>query len=127
MNKSYFEIGKAQEVQLSHFPSLGKSLYDSEEDYRAQLDEDHEALEEYQTLLYAGQNKGLLLIFQGMDTAGKDGAIRHVMGGVNPQGCEVTSFKTPSARELQHDFLWRAAAALPERGKIGIFNRSYYE
>jgi PPK2 family polyphosphate:nucleotide phosphotransferase len=80
-----------------------------------------------QRLHYASNRHALLLIFQGMDAAGKDGAIRHVMSGVNPQGCEVFSFKQPSAEELEHDFLWREGRHLPERGRIGIFNRSYYE
>jgi PPK2 family polyphosphate:nucleotide phosphotransferase len=80
-----------------------------------------------QQLLYASNRYAVLLIFQAMDAAGKDGAIRHVMSGVNPQGCQVFSFKHPSATELQHDFLWRTTRDLPERGRIGIFNRSYYE
>ncbi|MBA4019533.1 MAG: hypothetical protein C0483_20410 [Pirellula sp.] len=84
-------------------------------------------LSEYQDRLYAQDTYSLLIIFQAMDAAGKDGAIRHVMSGVNPQGCHVTSFKTPSTEELDHDYLWRAAKALPARGMIGIFNRSYYE
>ena len=80
-----------------------------------------------QQLLYAANNNAVLVIFQAMDAAGKDGAISHVMSGVNPQGCQVFSFKHPSANELQHDFLWRTTRDLPERGRIGIFNRSYYE
>jgi PPK2 family polyphosphate:nucleotide phosphotransferase len=84
-------------------------------------------LSKLQHLHYASNRYALLLIFQGMDAAGKDGAIRHVMSGVNPQGCEVSSFKQPSAEELEHDFLWRSTLRLPERGRIGIFNRSYYE
>ena len=84
-------------------------------------------LSDLQEKLYAQDTYGVLIIFQAMDAAGKDGAIRHVMSGVNPQGCHVTSFKTPSAEELDHDYLWRAAKALPGRGMIGIFNRSYYE
>jgi PPK2 family polyphosphate:nucleotide phosphotransferase len=80
-----------------------------------------------QQLLYASNRYAVLLIFQAMDAAGKDGAIKHVMSGVNPQGCQVFSFKHPSAAELQHDFLWRTTRDLPERGRIGIFNRSYYE
>lgn len=84
-------------------------------------------LKDYQERLYAQDKWALLLVFQAMDAAGKDGTIKHVMSGVNPQGCEVTSFKAPSATELDHDYLWRAARALPERGRIGIFNRSYYE
>ncbi len=86
-----------------------------------------QALAELQDMLYAQDRWGLLLIFQAMDAAGKDGAIKHVMSGVNPQGCHVVSFKAPSAEELDHDFLWRCAKQLPERGRIGIFNRSYYE
>jgi len=85
------------------------------------------ALSQWQEKLYADDRWSLLLIFQAMDAAGKDGAIEHVMSGVNPQGCMVTSFKQPSAQELDHDFLWRTTKALPERGRIGIFNRSYYE
>ncbi len=89
---------------------------------------DHVAqLSDQQQLLYASNRHAVLLIFQAMDAAGKDGAIRHVMSGVNPQGCQVFSFKHPSAEELQHDFLWRTTRDLPERGRIGIFNRSYYE
>jgi PPK2 family polyphosphate:nucleotide phosphotransferase len=86
-----------------------------------------ERLSELQGKLYAQNQWALLLIFQGMDTAGKDGTIKHVMSGINPQGCEVTSFKTPSTEELDHDFMWRSTRRLPERGRIGIFNRSYYE
>ncbi len=102
----------------------------------ARLDEEHagrllrqgiERLTELQERLYAQDQRALLLVFQAMDAAGKDGTIKHVMSGVNPTGCRVTSFKVPSAEELDHDFLWRTAKALPERGMIGIFNRSYYE
>ena len=90
--------------------------------------EEHVAqLSALQQLHYASNRYAVLLIFQAMDAAGKDGAIRHVMSGVNPQGCQVFSFKHPSATELQHDFLWRTTRDLPERGRIGIFNRSYYE
>lgn len=86
-----------------------------------------QALAEMQDKLYAQKQWSLLVIFQAMDAAGKDGAIKHVMSGINPQGCEVTSFKAPSAEELDHDFLWRCMKKIPERGRIGIFNRSYYE
>jgi len=86
-----------------------------------------EALAELQDMLYAQDRWGLLLVFQAMDAAGKDGAIKHVMSGVNPQGCQVSSFKAPSAEDLDHDYLWRCMKHLPERGRIGIFNRSYYE
>jgi PPK2 family polyphosphate:nucleotide phosphotransferase len=91
------------------------------------LEENRKALAEMQDLLYASDTYALLLIFQGMDAAGKDGIIKHVMSGVNPQGCQVFSFKQPSVEELDHDFLWRCSTRLPERGRIGIFNRSYYE
>ncbi|HVC99315.1 MAG TPA: PPK2 family polyphosphate kinase, partial [Pirellulales bacterium] len=91
------------------------------------LSQDISALAEAQELLYASDRWSLLLIFQAMDAAGKDGTIKHVMSGVNPQGCQVYSFKHPSAEELDHSFLWRCMKALPERGRIGIFNRSYYE
>ena len=98
-----------------------------EKAYRQLLEEHVEALSSLQRLFYASNRYALLLIFQGMDSAGKDGAIGHVMSGVNPQGCQVSSFKQPSAEELEHDFLWRTTNRLPERGQIGIFNRSYYE
>ena len=93
----------------------------------AVLDKGLDRLRDLQTRLYAEGRHAILIILQGMDTAGKDGLISHVMSGVNPQGCEVTSFKAPSSLEQRHDFLWRCACALPERGRIGIFNRSYYE
>ena len=104
-----------------------KPFYKSGKHYKRLLEEDVEELSNLQQLHYASNRYALLLIFQGMDSAGKDGAIRHVMSGVDPQGCEVFSFKQPSAEELQHDFLWRTTCHLPERGRIGIFNRSYYE
>lgn len=102
-------------------------ICESKDQYKEVLASHVKQLEELQQLLYGANEYALLLVFQGMDAAGKDGAIRHVMSGVNPQGCEVTSFKQPSAEELEHDFLWRAEAKLPGRGRIGIFNRSYYE
>ena len=102
-------------------------MYKSKEQYQELLEEHVAQLSSQQQLLYASNRHALLLIFQAMDAAGKDGAIRHVMSGVNPQGCQVFSFKHPSAAELQHDFLWRTTRDLPERGRIGIFNRSYYE
>lgn len=94
---------------------------------QAMLTEDTSALAEAQELLYAADSWSILVIFQAMDAAGKDGTIKHVMSGVNPQGVDVRSFKQPSSEELDHDFLWRSARVLPERGRIGIFNRSYYE
>jgi PPK2 family polyphosphate:nucleotide phosphotransferase len=102
-------------------------FYKSKEEYREILARHVEELSSLQNLLYASDKHALLLIFQAMDAAGKDGAIKHVMSGINPQGCEVFSFKHPSAEELDHDFLWRTTRCLPERGRIGIFNRSYYE
>ncbi len=102
-------------------------MYDSKSEYQALLADHVKKLSERQNLLYAHDRYALLLIFQAMDAAGKDGAIKHVMSGVNPQGCQVFSFKHPSAEELDHDFLWRTTTCLPERGRIGIFNRSYYE
>jgi len=104
-----------------------KPFCKSKKGYQKVLGEHVEDLSALQQLHYASNRYALLLIFQGMDAGGKDGAIRHVMSGVNPQGCEVFSFKQPSADELEHDFLWRTTCRLPERGRIGIFNRSYYE
>jgi len=102
-------------------------VYHSQEEYQTLLTEHIHQLSEQQNRLYADDSYALLLIFQAMDAAGKDSAIKHVMSGVNPQGCQVYSFKHPSPEELDHDFLWNAARKLPERGRIGIFNRSYYE
>jgi PPK2 family polyphosphate:nucleotide phosphotransferase len=104
-----------------------KPVCKSKKAYQKLLQEHVEQLSSLQQLHYASNRYALLLIFQGMDAAGKDGAIRHVMSGVNPEGCQVSSFKQPSAAELEHDFLWRTTRRLPERGQIGIFNRSYYE
>ena len=122
-----FRIQPGKKVKLENWPTTVKHLFKSKEAYRERLAEHIEELSSLQQLHYASNRHALLLIFQGMDAAGKDGAIRHVMSGVNPQGCEVHSFKQPSAEELEHDFLWRATCRLPERGRIGIFNRSYYE
>jgi len=101
--------------------------FKDKKDARKKLEKNIAELAEYQDILYAQDTYALLLIFQAMDTAGKDGAIKHVMSGVNPQGCQVYSFKSPSAEELDHDYLWRTNKVMPERGRIGIFNRSYYE
>ena len=114
-------------VKLTEWPTIGKPFSKSKKEYRKLLEEHVQALSSLQQLHYASNRYALLLIFQGMDAGGKDGAIRHVMSGVNPQGCQVFSFKQPSADELEHDFLWRTTRCLPERGQIGIFNRSYYE
>src|SRR5277367_947307 len=122
-----FRVREGDEVDLSKWPTKVKPVYDSRKQYHTLL-EDHVArLSAQQQLLYASDRHAVLLIFQAMDAAGKDGAIKHVMSGVNPQGCQVFSFKHPNPTELQHDFLWRTTRALPERGRIGIFNRSYYE
>jgi PPK2 family polyphosphate:nucleotide phosphotransferase len=122
-----FRVGPGKEVDLSKWPTIVDPYYESKKQYRELLLEHMEKLSSLQQLHYASNRYALLVIFQGMDSAGKDGAIRHVMSGVNPEGCEVYSFKQPSAEELQHDFLWRSTCRLPERGRIGIFNRSYYE
>lgn len=114
-------------VKLARCPTRAEPLYQSKKDYEQALAASTTRLSELQRLLYAHDRYALLLIFQAMDAAGKDGAIRHVMSGINPQGCQVFSFRHPSVEELDHDFLWRTHRALPERGRIGIFNRSYYE
>jgi PPK2 family polyphosphate:nucleotide phosphotransferase len=118
---------KAKPLKLTQLPTSVDKLYKNKKDYRSLMESFTEELSELQRVLYAHGRYSLLLIFQGMDTAGKDGAIRHVMSGVNPQGCQVHSFKQPSSEELAHDYLWRTTKRLPMRGNIGIFNRSYYE
>jgi len=122
-----YQVEEGKKVKLKKWPTLVKPVYKSKEQYQALLDAQVAELSELQQLLYASDRYAVLLIFQAMDAAGKDGAIKHVMSGVNPQGCQVFSFKHPSAMELDHDFLWRTTPCLPERGRIGIFNRSYYE
>ena len=122
-----FRVNEGSPIDLKKWPTAVDPVYKSKEQYHALLTSHVERLSSQQQLLYASNRHALLLIFQAMDAAGKDGAIRHVMSGVNPQGCQVFSFKHPSAEELQHDFLWRTTRDLPERGRIGIFNRSYYE
>jgi PPK2 family polyphosphate:nucleotide phosphotransferase len=122
-----YRVREDDEVKLKNWPTRVKPVYDSREHYQELLKEHVDRLSSLQRLLYADNRYALLLIFQGMDAGGKDGAIRHVMSGINPQGCQVFSFKHPSATELDHDFLWRTTQCLPERGRIGIFNRSYYE
>jgi PPK2 family polyphosphate:nucleotide phosphotransferase len=122
-----FRVRAGKKIDLDQWPTRVKPIYASKEEYKALLAEHIEKLSARQTLLYASNQYSLLLIFQAMDAAGKDSAIKHVMSGVNPQGCQVFSFKHPSAEELAHDFLWNATRRLPERGRIGIFNRSYYE
>jgi PPK2 family polyphosphate:nucleotide phosphotransferase len=122
-----FRVPEAQRVDLRKWPTKVTPVYHSKRQYQQLLQEHVNHLSEQQQLLYASNRYAVLLIFQAMDAAGKDGAIKHVMSGVNPQGCQVFSFKHPSNAELQHDFLWRTTRDLPERGRIGIFNRSYYE
>lgn len=124
---SPYRVAPGQKVKLKQWPTAVAPLYADKADYEAQLAGHIGRLSELQNLLYAHNRYALLLIFQAMDAAGKDGVIKHVMSGVNPQGCQVFSFKHPSAQELDHDFLWRTTQCLPERGRIGIFNRSYYE
>jgi PPK2 family polyphosphate:nucleotide phosphotransferase len=127
INSKDFRVREGDEVNLKKWPTKVDPVYKSKEQYQKLLEEHVAELSSQQQLLYASNRHAVLLIFQAMDAAGKDGAIRHVMSGVNPQGCQVFSFKHPSAGELQHDFLWRTTRDLPERGRIGIFNRSYYE
>ncbi|MGP9813491.1 ADP-polyphosphate phosphotransferase [Rhodopseudomonas sp. NSM] len=122
-----FRVEQGTKVDLAKWPTLVAPVYESKENYQEMLRSDVVRLAEQQKLLYASNRHAILLIFQAMDAAGKDGAIQHVMSGVNPQGCQVFSFKHPSPTELKHDFLWRTTRDLPERGRIGIFNRSYYE
>ena len=127
INPGDFRVRPGNNVDLSQWPTSVKPVYRSREEYQTLLAEHVHKLSARQSLLYASNSYSLLLIFQAMDAAGKDSAIKHVMSGVNPQGCQVFSFKHPSAEELEHDFLWNAIRRLPERGRIGIFNRSYYE
>jgi PPK2 family polyphosphate:nucleotide phosphotransferase len=122
-----YRVPSDKKIDLSKWPTIVEPYAKSKKQYKELLQQHIEKLSSLQQLHYASHRYALLLIFQGMDGAGKDGAIRHVMSGVNPEGCEVFSFKQPSAEELDHDFLWRTTCRLPERGRIGIFNRSYYE
>ncbi|MBI3820445.1 MAG: polyphosphate kinase 2 family protein [Planctomycetes bacterium] len=122
-----FRVREGSRVHLDKLPTRVKDLYDSKKDAELVLARQIARMGAEQSKLYAHDRYSLLLIFQAMDAAGKDGAIKHVMSGVNPQGCQVYSFKHPSAEDLDHDFLWRTTRCLPERGRIGIFNRSYYE
>src|ERR687888_391417 len=127
--KSYvapFRHDGSGEFHLKSHKTNEKGGLDKEKATRI-IEANRKRLNDFQEKLYAQDRWSLLLIFQGMDAAGKDSAIKSVFEGVNPQGCEVTAFKAPSSKELDHDYLWRAAIALPERGRIGIFNRSHYE
>jgi PPK2 family polyphosphate:nucleotide phosphotransferase len=127
IKSSDFRVPQGDSVDLKKWPTRVDPVYETAEQYQKLLSKHVKALSEQQEMLYASDCYAVLLIFQAMDAAGKDGAIEHVMSGVNPQGCQVFSFKHPSAAELKHDFLWRTTRDLPERGRIGIFNRSYYE
>lgn len=127
IDSEIFRVSPGEKIRLKKRQTLIKPCYKSKEQYQEILDVHIKELSMLQSLLYAYNRYSVLLIFQAMDAAGKDGAIKHVMSGVNPQGCQVFSFKQPSAEELDHDFLWRTTLRLPERGRIGIFNRSYYE
>ncbi|WP_042342464.1 polyphosphate kinase 2 family protein [Calothrix sp. PCC 7507] len=128
MNHDAFIVPPGSKISLhkDYDPSY-KANYQQKTDAEGKLETDIQRLANYQDILYAQNTYALLIIFQAMDAAGKDSTIKHVMSGVNPQGCQVFSFKAPSAEELDHDYLWRSMKALPERGRIGIFNRSYYE
>ena len=121
------EVEEDEKVSLADRPTDGRALYDSKAEYEDTLADHAERLAALQERLYVAGTHALLIVLQGMDSAGKDGAIKHVMSGVNPQGVKVVAFKTPTPLEARHDFLWRASRELPERGEIAVFNRSYYE
>src|ERR1700691_4904709 len=127
INSKDFRVPEGADIKLRKWPTKVEPKYTSKQQYKKLLEQHVEQLSEQQQLLYSLNAQSLLLIFQAMDAAGKDGVIKHVMSGVNPQGCQVYSFKQPSVEELNHDFLWRSSKCSPERGRIGIFNRSYYE
>ena len=122
-----FLVKEGQKVKLHKWPTKVKPFYGSQKECTKLLNKHVAELSRLQDVLYAHDRYSLLVIFQAMDAAGKDSTIKHIMSGVNPQGCQVFSFKHPSPEELDHDFLWRTTRLLPERGRIGIFNRSYYE
>jgi PPK2 family polyphosphate:nucleotide phosphotransferase len=127
INTNDFCVPEGKKIKLKKWPTGMAPICPSKEHYQKLMAAHVAQLSALQQLQYASNSNALLIIFQAMDAAGKDGAIKHVMSGVNPQGCQVFSFKHPSATELEHDFLWRTTRDLPERGRIGIFNRSYYE
>lgn len=127
MDHKNFLVPPGHRIDLKDFDPAFTSGYKNKEQAQAKLEADIEKMAKLQDVLYASRRCALLIIFQAMDTAGKDGVIKHVMSGVNPQGVQVTSFKQPSEEELQHTYLWRTVKAMPERGYVGIFNRSYYE
>jgi PPK2 family polyphosphate:nucleotide phosphotransferase len=127
MDHSQFRVAPGKKLRLDDFDPASTASFKEKEDASRKLQDDIVTMAQLQEILYAQNQFSLLIIFQAMDAAGKDGVIKHVMSGLNPQGCRVHSFKSPSTEELNHDFLWRCSNALPERGSIGIFNRSYYE
>jgi PPK2 family polyphosphate:nucleotide phosphotransferase len=122
-----FRVRANRDVDLGRFPTRAKPLYASDKEYESLLAANVARIAKLQNFLFAEDRRALLVVFQGMDGAGKDSAIRHIFSGINPAGCQVFSFKQPSSEELDHDFLWRTNRCLPERGRIGVFNRSYYE
>jgi PPK2 family polyphosphate:nucleotide phosphotransferase len=127
LKAKHFRAPPGKAIDLSKWPTLIDSPCPTKAQADRQIADHTRALSDFQGKLYASRKAAVLVILQGMDAAGKDGVVSHVMSGINPQGCVVTSFKVPSEEELRHDFLWRAVKNLPERGLIGIFNRSYYE
>jgi PPK2 family polyphosphate:nucleotide phosphotransferase len=127
MNPKSMMATPGKHIRLKDFDPAFKGGYKSHAHAQSKLEDNVQRLAKYQDLLYSSHTYALLLVLQAMDAAGKDGTIKHVMSGVNPEGCEVFSFKAPSEHELSHDFLWRTYRELPQRGHIGIFNRSYYE
>ncbi len=126
-NKEDYRYDGSKPLDIKSLPTRFKDIYDSKEEYEAMQAQVAADLDELQSMMYAHNRYGLLVIFQAMDAAGKDGTIKHVISGVNPAGVQIHSFKRPSENELEHDFLWRTNKVLPQRGSIGIFNRSYYE
>jgi PPK2 family polyphosphate:nucleotide phosphotransferase len=127
MNSKRFRVPHDEKIKLADYDTAFTGDFKSKNDAKERLYKDISRLAELQDVLYAHDTYSLLVIFQALDAAGKDSTIKHVMSGINPQGCQVYSFKAPSAEELDHDYLWRCTMRLPERGRIGIFNRSYYE
>lgn len=127
MNHKDFLVAPGKKVRLKSYDTSEHGDFKDKDAAREKLEKDIARMSELQDVFYAADSYSLLIIFQAMDAAGKDGAIKHVMSGLNPQGCQVAAFKSPSPRELDHDYLWRSNIFLPERGRIGIFNRSYYE
>lgn len=127
IDPSDFRITGKEKFSIADAPNKIDDLYSDKKDYKDLLEEYQEEINELQKMMYAHNRYSMLLIFQAMDAAGKDGTIKHVMSGINPHGLQIFSFKKPSTNELEHDFMWRTSKCLPERGRVGIFNRSYYE